>query len=302
MFVPEFELTSGKKDGQADHAISSAQGTYMKNYVLNPYLRLSQYANRYFTYDARVASNPLIEIPTRGITEQDYNTFRKLKTDGFFLEPRSETEIVNFFSRENLAVALFSSMLRQNLLKPYTSPGESVEKKVLDFFKTRYARQEPALPVSPQTPFEENDENLHMFSPRTFFNLPRDIDPRECHVGILGVPHASMDVSLGTEAAPVQFRLHSRSLCWFEIFQQGVYSEIAFEAGRPSVLCKDIVVRDCGDLDFQDLTLSQNPHAKFSRTRDLSFNSRWRPRNHLSHHQELRGGCTRFRPFAPRRA
>src|SRR5215216_751413 len=229
----------------------------MPTYILNPNLRLSHCANRYFTYDARVASYPLVEIPTRQIEQEEYAMLHKLKTQGFFIEPQSKEDILAYFSEQQLPPKLFDTLLQRNLLKKCISPVETVQNKVLDFFNTRYASPDKRETIKQRPPFDESDENLHVFSPRTFFNLPSDIDLQACQVGLLGVPHASLHVSLGTEVAPSVFRLHSRSLCWFDIHRQGVYSEINIEGGRPEILCKDVVVKDYGDLDFQDVTLLQ---------------------------------------------
>jgi arginase family enzyme len=229
----------------------------MDRFILNPHLRLSHYANQYFIYDARVTEHPLVEIPTQAISEDEYSTLHKLKTHGILLEGQSKEDVLAYFTEEHLAPEYFESLLQRNFLKPYVSRAESVQNRVLDFFNARYAQNEDGANIKTRPPYEEDDANLHLFSPRTFFNLPRSVEPEACHVGLLGVPQSSLNLSLGTEAAPFHFRSHSRSHCWFEIYEHGIYSETNIEADRPVILCKDVVLRDCGNLDFQNMTLLQ---------------------------------------------
>lgn len=229
----------------------------MDNFILNPNLKVTEYAGAHYLYDARVIANPLVEILTQTISPEEYSTLRRLKTQGFFLEARSRKDILAYFSDERFAPDLFDNLLRRNLLKQSVSRTEALQSRVLEFFNARYAPREERARVKERPPFEVDDDNLRSFGHRTFFNLPRQVDPEASHVGLLGIPHASLTLSLGTEAAPFHFRQYSRSLCWFDIHEHGVYSETNLGAGGPGILCKDVVMRDCGDLDFQDMTLSR---------------------------------------------
>jgi arginase family enzyme len=90
----------------------------------------------------------------------------------------------------------------------------------------------------------------------TFFNLPTDVKPDACHVGLLGFPHASLNVSVGTELAPDLLRLQTRSISWFEIYKHGVYTEMITDDCRPEILCKGAVVRDAGNLTCWGIALN----------------------------------------------
>jgi len=224
---------------------------------LNPNLRLVEYAGQYFTYDTRASRSPLIELPTKEISEKEYLALERLKTRGFFIEPRTKSETLAYFAEEGLTSAIFETFLQQNFLKKYISSENSIKRKVVNHFDNLYRKDDAIGDLQPAPPFDESDDNLHVFSLNTFFNLPININPTDCHIGLLGFPHASLDISVGTEAAPNLLRLHSRSISWFDVFKQGVYTEITTEDYRPSLLCKGTIVRDAGNLSFQGATLME---------------------------------------------
>jgi arginase family enzyme len=224
-------------------------------FIINPHLRLAGYADRFFSYDARVTASPLVEMRTESMRRDEHDLLFRLKTHGFFLEPKSREELDACFVEEGWRAEAIDDFIRRGFLKPYLSPAESMENRVLEYFNNRY-RPVCGRPET-QAPFEEVDGNLHIFNPRTFFHLPREIPAEASHVGLLGLPLASLDASAGTEAGPGQLRLHSRSHCWFDVHRSGVYSEMVTEGGRPQVLCQDVVLRDAGDLDARDLTIDE---------------------------------------------
>lgn len=84
---------------------------------------------------------------------------------------------------------------------------------------------------------------------QNFFRLPDQSDWNETDVGIVGVPISSVKVTAGTVLGPAALRQQSQDLgFWFDIFEDGLYSETQFNGGPPRVICKDIVVADAGDI------------------------------------------------------
>jgi arginase family enzyme len=225
-------------------------------YVVNPYLQLVRYASRCFAYDARVVDSPLVEIATGIISGNEFAALELLKTRGFLLEARSESDILAYLGESLPDISIsFEALVSRNWLKEYVSFRVTMEQRVLRHLTNRYEPE--ASRREPPGMFDQTGSNLHIFSAATFFNLPGDVDPEPCHVGLLGIPHASLGVSLGTEAGPLLLRLQSRSICWFDIFQRGVYSEVSLSSGRPEILCKGAVVRDAGNIDPQGLTVAE---------------------------------------------
>ncbi len=204
-------------------------------YYLNPRLRLAEYADQKFAYDSQSRESPLVAIPTQAITNVEHVALHCLK--GLCSVAQDRSEIVRGLSAAGCEEDLFDDFLRRNLL--VSNVPQEVSRGRATSFNT------PA-------PFTKNGE--HSFGQKTFFGLPRNIDPAKSHVGVFGIPHASREVSWATEVAPSLFRHYSRRHCWFEVYDQGVYSEVS-TASSPALLCQGVVLRDYGDLNLEDVSL-----------------------------------------------
>lgn len=227
-------------------------------YILNPYARVAVYANRHFSYDSRVAGAPLIEIPVEPIDEAEFAILELLRTQGFLIEPRSARAIRAYLADNGMDPDILVSLTERRFLKQYSSPAEEVERNVLDYFNRRYRESGTDEHIDAAEAFDKgNDLANFSFTRNTFFNLPTAVDPDQCHVGLLGFPHSSLNASLGTEVGPDHLRLHSRSLSWLDIQKHGAYSEISLDQGKPGVICQGVVVRDCGDLRCEASTLTE---------------------------------------------
>src|SRR4051812_43382220 len=214
---------------------------------LNPNLRLVEYADQHLVYDARIPGRPLIEIPTRAIAKDEYAALELIRKSGFLIDARARCDVLEYFAQEGIAPALLDAFVQQNFLKPYRSPGQVIQQKVLAHFNSLYLEPGADADTAPR-PLDESEANLHVFGTNTFFNLPVEVSPAACQVGLLGFPHASLNVSVGTELGPDLLRLHTRSVSWFEVYKHGVYTEMTMDDCKPETLCKGAVVRDAGNL------------------------------------------------------
>jgi arginase family enzyme len=226
-------------------------------YALNPRAAVVQYGGTHYSYDSRVTESPLVEIPMRTIAKEEFAAVELLKTRGFLLEPRSADAIRAYLAESGFDESLSEHLIEQRFLEIHETHAQSMERRVLDYFNRRYLPSTEDRADRATLPYESADGARRSFSANTFFNLPRGIGPEPCHVGLLGVPIASVRASLGTITGPDHLRLHSRSLCWFDIHKDGLYSEISLEGARPEVICQGVVLRDCGDVNYEELTLPE---------------------------------------------
>ena len=227
-------------------------------YALNPHARVAAYGGAHYSFDSRVTESPLVEIPTRTITEEEYAAVDLLKTRGFLLEPRGADAIRAYLVDSGFDEGVSDRLIEGRFLKLHETYAQSIESRVVDYFNHRYLVSDDDRADRPKPPQDESAEAAHhSFSANTFFNLPRSVGPEPCHVGVLGVPIASVRASLGTVTGPGHLRLYSRSLRWFDIHKHGVYSEIALDGDRPEVICQGVVLRDCGDVQCEGLTVPE---------------------------------------------
>lgn len=222
-----------------------------ERYALNPHGRVARYGGACYAYDTRLTDSPLVEIATAEIIAQEFGAADLLAGRGFMLEPRTLGEIGAYVRENGYDGGVVDRLIALALLQPYESRREAIERRVVDYFNRRYL---PAEDLQLEVPEQQPQD---VFAPDTFFNLPRTVAVGACQVGLLGVPIASLRASLGTVTGPAHLRLSTRALCWFNVHEDGVYSEISLADGRPEVLCQGVVVRDCGDVDAQELTLAE---------------------------------------------
>jgi arginase family enzyme len=221
-------------------------------FALNPHGRVTRYGGTGYIYDSRLTDSPLVELATAVIGEPELAAAELLRTRGFMIEPRTIEQIRGYLLEHGFDARMADRLVDLRLVQPHESHAEALERRVLDHFDRRYLPQDAEL-VAPQY----GDGAQLAFSPGTFFNLPRGVAAEACQVGLLGVPIASLRASLGTVTGPAMLRLKSRTLCWFDVHTDGVYSEMTLEDGRPEVLCQGVVLRDCGDIDGEGLTLAE---------------------------------------------
>ncbi len=216
------------------------------SYQLNPRLRLTEYAGALYAHDAALAQEPMVHIATQTISQADFSTLRSLKGQGMFIEPEKASELEAAIVDLDADVAALDRWVTTRFIVPYTSPSEHVQARLLKSLTSEYGA------VPQRKDFAQHETNQRSFAPNTFFNLPHDIDPLQVHVGIIGLPYASLPVSTGTQIASDALRLQSRAVSWLDFQKTGAYSDIVLSDGRPEVMGQGVVVQDCGDLQSHD--------------------------------------------------
>ncbi|MCY0096411.1 arginase family protein [Hoeflea ulvae] len=219
-----------------------------QRYRLNPRLRLTQYGGAFYAHDAALAQEPMVHIATQRIAEADFATLRALKGQGLFIEPETMSSLKAAVLALDADAAALDRWIKARFLLSHTSPAQQVEARLLQRLSDDFA----AMPQRRE--FSDLETNQRFFAPNTFFNLPRDVDPSRAHVGMIGLPFASLPVSAGTQTAPEALRLQSRAVSWLDLHKNGAYSDIVLSGGRPGVIGRGIVVQDCGDLQSPDGT------------------------------------------------
>jgi arginase family enzyme len=100
--------------------------------------------------------------------------------------------------------------------------------------------------------------------PRTFFNVPVDVDPAAVDVALAGVPAATRLEGAGAALGPQAYRIMTGGLSWFDIHGDGVYSDVLLAGGAlPETLCQGVVIADHGDL----VTAGETVDAIFAKVR-----------------------------------
>ena len=231
-----------------------------EEYVLNPHVRFDRYANGYFAYDSRLAGAPLVEIPIQQITAAEFQVLDLLKTRVILRKPRTAEALQDYATDKGFDPGMLATFIQRRFLAPHRDPKEEFERNTFEYFKKRHLGSTSEGGDEGGEVFDLGFDQSHFcFTRNTFFNLPDAVAPDYCHVGILGFPHASLNLSLGTTIGPDQLRLMSRSLSWLDIQKQGVYSEVTLDQGAPDVICQAVVIRDCGDLQCADVAIPEIP-------------------------------------------
>ena len=225
---------------------------FMRQLKVNPYLGLARYGGGHYVYDRRQTYRPLVEFPTRKLDPQAFEALERLQGSGILADPRPEDEIKVFLEEEQRDPALLEQFVERRYLNEHQSRTQALQKRVLHSLELQLNKPAPEPELAEQPAFHAE---TNYFSHATFFNLPADIAPDACHVGILGLPHASLELSLGTEAGPHALRAHTRRYSWLDVYQQGVYSEINCRGNHPEILGRGVVLGDFGDLDFSGMSV-----------------------------------------------
>ncbi|KZX60312.1 hypothetical protein A3709_12025 [Halioglobus sp. HI00S01] len=103
--------------------------------------------------------------------------------------------------------------------------------------------------------FRDRVVNHYLRKP-IFFNLPNQVESLQVDVGLVGVPISTLPVSTGTTHSTLGLRQYSQKFgFWFDVAKNGAYSEIGCDDSKPSLMCKDVVIKDFGDLGGDSRTV-----------------------------------------------
>lgn len=208
-------------------------------YTLLPGIQLGQMGPQNYLYDEGLGPRRLLRYGTMPISAQERDALVALRDLDF---PVAFDAIQVHLDSQGITGADAASLLKIGLLIEY---GQDVGAAAAgSFVRGLYADR-----------FEQRDK-ARVVTTETFFNVPRDLGAATPHVGIKGMPLASISKNKGTEAAPDFLRHFSGSFAnWFEIYRDGVYSDLCLGHGKPTI-GHDLVLADFGDLVFRDDSLA----------------------------------------------
>lgn len=228
----------------------------MKRYTLVNSLSVAPYGSAYYIYDARLSSDPFVDIATRKVSGNVYSFLQVLLLNHVKKTARGSDELLELAKIDppeplsNPAAAL-DFLIEHGYLQEV--PAElSREARMVASLTARFsdARAQECDRFDVQ-------ERLRHSSPHTFFNLPCDIDDQDVAVGLQGLPLVTMNHNMGSFSSPNLLRGLSREVSWLKTQQQGFYSEIVLHDNKPDILCRDLVIKDFGDLDFSGKSVAQ---------------------------------------------
>lgn len=204
---------------------------------LLPSLRPARLGRSCYLYDDNGRQAPIVFVPTQRVKTPIHDAVVRLRQANPGNEPWPLDRIMALCEDEQQRKAV-DLLVRRGYLEPRpdaetaASPGDEpgpfdISAMVRDFTER---------------------EAKHFFNPPRLFNLPRDIEDDDVHVGFVGAPFASNPVSVGASWGPAMLRAISQRVAfWFDICARGVYSEVGLDGGLPELLCRALVVQDYGD-------------------------------------------------------
>lgn len=225
----------------------------MEKFSLNPHLGVIAYAGGFYAYDRNLSSRTHGPLRTRRIEREIFEKIVRLRKSAFLSAAKTKEEIQQFLERKNSGKSDNSILFENKFLIKHVSSSEKAQKKMVGHFNKQFGDNQ--IVTNENMRFFVEEEQYYYFQDGNFFNLPNEIDPRACEVGILGLPLATVFASLGTDAAPRLLRTYSRSWNWFDVYRDGVYQEVSLSGELPEVFCQGVNLVDFGDLDFRGKTV-----------------------------------------------
>ena len=202
------------------------------DYRLCADLRLAVYAGHGYLYDAEAEAG-VIAIPTQRVRPETFRTLSVLQDAGLRDYPQPIENIQAMLVTPGERGALKSLLSAGYVHRSDCGPGNCPEESSADFLS-----------------------GLGYIRPLTFFNLPIEIDDEKVDVGLVGLPLATSRSAIGTRLGSQSLRLRSRSVGnWLDLYPDGVYSEIGIADRMPRLLCKNVVLKDYGDIDCDGLSV-----------------------------------------------
>lgn len=202
-------------------------------FYLLPTLRATRFGNNYYLYDHQPVGAPVVFVPTQRVSESIFEVVNAIRgtNPGNIAWPLAKFHAL-FEARQHRHA--FDNLLRHGYLVAECNS------------------------MSPATEIElfDQTEARHFFAPCSAFGLPNDIEDTEVDVALVGVPFASLLNTVGTMLAPNYLRVLSRQhFSWFDIWSNGVLSEVGMSCGMPRVICQGVMVKDYGDLTLNVQTV-----------------------------------------------
>ena len=221
----------------------------MNEYRLLPDIRISEMGGCFYLYDQNCKRTGVVKISTQKISKRIYDVLTLLQTG---------EENRTFLPMEALAKRVASHpagdmILRKLVHAGYIEPRDTRLEEIEAPTNERAGEKNRAedlqsIRETHHDAFEKYTKK-HYFRTPSFFHLPENIPEEIVDVGICGVPFSTVIASNGTRFAPDALRAISQDkFIWFEIFKKGFYSDSNCTGGMPEVMCKNVVLKDLGDI------------------------------------------------------
>lgn len=247
-------------------------------YMLIPQVAVAKYASEFYLYDAQVTKDAILRIPTQKIQELTYDVICKLRAMNLELDPQTE-EILHQRFRKDLEKQTVTYLIDSGYLEDTIEIKKLTQIQRQDHQKSDDSGRKPSSldQMKWELKFFTERQKNHYFRPSSFFNLPYDLDDSLVEVGFVGLPVASTLPTIGTESAPKILRDMSQIYNGLEIYRCGIYSEIDCNDSLPEVLCKEIAVKDYGDLISRGETVQDLINALDSCLKKVVFKHGFKP-------------------------
>ncbi|MEW6338390.1 MAG: arginase family protein [Acidobacteriota bacterium] len=204
---------------------------------LLPSLRAARLGRACYLYDDNARHMPVVFVPTQRVKTPIHDAVVRLRQANPENVAWPLDTIIRLFEDEQQRKAV-ELLMRRGYLEPRPEADGPAEG----------GRVSPSFDIPALIRDFTEREVKHYFNPLRLFNLPRDIEDDDVHVGFVGVPYASNPLSAGTVSGPAMLRAVSQRVAfWFDVCARGVYSEVGLDGGFPELLCQGLVVQDYGD-------------------------------------------------------
>ncbi len=228
-----------------------------KRYRLLPSLRAGQLADSCYLYDEAARTAPIVYVPTQKVPRRAHDVVRKLRQANPANEPWTLEAIRAVFD-DPQDVSAIDVLLRRGYLEEH-SPASAKARLEAELAATTPEGSPASLQetYAPMIREFQATESKHFFDRPRLFGVPADIEDRAAEVSFVGVPCSTVGESMGTLGTPGYLRAMSqRCGLWFDIYKDGVFTELGMDDTLPAVLCKEVMLKDHGDLGSEARTVA----------------------------------------------
>lgn len=228
---------------------------------LLPSIDVAQLGENWFLFDRSASDENTYPVPTQKISMSMAVTIKKIKVLASKNLFETVDDLLSCFPNDSDQRRIHG-LMKAGYLE--TAPTENFESDPRNEFDEKI---DADIFTSPHNVVVEIPDQLAHFDKvvmrqqigchENFFRLPNIDNWSEIDVGLVGVPISSVKLTSGSTLGPAALRQQSQSVgFWFDIFKHGLYSELGNEGADPHIICKDLVVRDSGDICHDSKTVA----------------------------------------------
>jgi arginase family enzyme len=226
-------------------------------YRLIPSIDTATLVNQYYIFDRTAETSNIVYVPTQPVSAALYSIVKRIKECFPTSQPVTLQTIKELFLSPN-DHAKIDQLVASGYLEEVPSYSEAGNHSQSKINSPEYS--EPPASHDFVSYFRTKSVNHYMKRP-SFFNLPEKIHSQNVDVGVVGVPVSTVPISNGTIYSPNQLRQYSqRNGFWFDFYKDGIYSEVGCDGTAPQIMCKNVVLKDFGDIANQPKTVGQVFH------------------------------------------